>query len=313
MFTTLRQLAARIRAVVRRDAEDSDLAQELEAHLAMAEERLIRGGMTAKEAHRVARIEFGGVAQLSEAHRRARGLPILETVWLDLRSAVRGLRAAPGFTAVVLAVLTLAMGATTAVFSVVDAVVLKGLPFDEAERIVSVDRKESGTTVVGPFSAPDYLELQGHQDVFSSLAAVTDGDVPLLRDGMNDPEILKGLRVSAEFFAVLRVAPAIGRAFTPENEVEGNGSVAVISYGLWQRRFGGAPDVIGRRLPSADGGLEIIGVMPARFSYPVGATRGTPQASIRLARRRAGRRLPRLFVPRERHRALPRHRAARRK
>src|SRR5688572_12382573 len=271
MFTALRQLAARIRAVVRRDAEDRELAQELETHLAMAEERLMQRGMTREAAHRAAVIEFGGVTQLSEAHRRTRGLPIVETVLLDVRSAIRGLRGAPGFTAVVLAVLTLAMGATTAVFSVVDAVVLQRLPFDDADRIVSVDHKESGTTVVGPFSAPDYLELQSHQDVFSALAAVTDGDVPLLRDGTNDPETLKGLRVSAEFFDVLRVAPAVGRAFTAEDEVEGRGSVAVISYGLWQRRFGGAPDVIGSRLPSADGGLEIIGVMPARFSYPVGA------------------------------------------
>src|SRR6185436_5294460 len=105
MVTPLRQLAARIRAVVRREAEDRELAQEMEAHLAMAEERLMRRGMTPEEAHRAARIEFGGLAQLSEAHRRVRGLPIIETVLLDLRSAVRGLRAAPAFTAVVLSVL----------------------------------------------------------------------------------------------------------------------------------------------------------------------------------------------------------------
>jgi len=270
MFTGLRKLGARLWAVVRRDAEDREFGEELESHLAMAEERFVRRGMTPEEAHRAAVIELGGLTQLSEAHRRTRGLPILESVQLDLRSALRGLRAAPGFTAVVLAVLTLAMGATTAVFSVVDALALKGLPFDDADRIVSVGTVIKGKRFEGPFMAPDYLELRAQQDVFASLAAVTDGDVPLLREGANDPEVLPGQRVSAEFFAVLMARPTLGRSFTTENEVEGNSKVAVISHGLWQRRFGGAPNVIGMRLPTDDGGLEVIGVMPARFSYPVG-------------------------------------------
>lgn len=270
MDTLLRQLVARIRAVFRHDADDHEFAEEMAAHLALAEERLTQRGMTPEEARRVARIEFGGVTQLREAHRRTRGIPMLETLQRDVRGAVRGLLAAPGFTAVVLAVLTLAMGATTAVFSVVDAVTLRGLPFDDADRIVSIHRLESGQRVTAAFSAPDYLELCAQQDVFSSLAAVATDDVPLRREGMLAPEALRGQRVTAEFFGVLRVSPAMGRPFTVEEEVEGRSQVAVISDSLWRRRFGGAADVLGKRLPSTAGDIEIIGVMPAHFGYPVG-------------------------------------------
>jgi predicted permease len=269
MLEAIRRIAARIRAAVDHDKQDRERADEIEVHLALAEERLVRRGMTPEAARRAARIEFGGVTQLTEAHRRTRGLPILETLERDVRSAARSLRAAPGFTTVVLGVLTLAMVATTAIFSV-DAVVLKGLPFDDGDRIVSVGMTRSGTRMDGPFSAPDFLALQASQDVFSGIAATAAGDVPLLRDGSVDPETLRGQQVSAEFFSVLRVAPHLGRAFDTRDEVTARGRVAVISHGLWQRRFGGSSDVIGKALPAADGALEIIGVMPPRFSYPVG-------------------------------------------
>jgi len=274
MVTLLRQLAARIRAVFRQDADDHDFAEEISAHLALAEDRLMRRGMTREEARRVARIEFGGVAQVQEAHRRTRGIPMLEVLHGDVRTAVRGLVASPGVSVVVLVVLTLSTGATTAVFSVVDAVTLQELPFDEAERVVAIDRLESGQRVASPFTAPDYLELRSHQDVFSSLAAVASDDVPLRREGTLPPEALLGQRVTTEFFDVLRVAPAMGRVFSAEEEVEGR-HVAVISDGLWHRRFGGAPDVLGKRLPSLGGDIEIIGVMPAHFSYPVGTVAPT--------------------------------------
>jgi len=148
---------------------------------------------------------------------------------------------------------------------------LQELPFDDPDRVVSIDRIESGQAVTGPFSAPDYLELRAQQDVFSSLASVATDEVLLRREGTLAPEALRGQRVTAEFFGVLRVSPAVGRAFVEEDEVEGRSQVAVISDGLWRRRFGGAPDVVGRRLPAAGGDIEIIGVMPAQFSYPVGA------------------------------------------
>ncbi len=202
-------------------------------------------------------------------------IPLAETVGHDLRSAYRALRAAPGFSAVVLTVLTLAMGATTAVFSVVDAVALRGLPFDHADRLVALDRTISGRVVMSSFSAPEFLTLRAQQDVFEGLVAVASGNLVLRRDGARDPDILRMQRVSTEFFSVLQVTPAIGRPFTIENEGSGRDLVAVISFGLWQRRFGGAIDILGKRLPSARGDLEIIGVMPSEFAYPVGAVQAT--------------------------------------
>lgn len=199
----------------------------------------------------------------------------LRALGRDVRSAYRSLRAAPGFTAAVLVVMTLSMGATTAVFSVVDAVTLRGLPFDEADRLVSLDRTVSGRVVTSSYAAPDFLMLRARQDVFEGLAAVADGSLVLRRDGAVEPEILRTERVSAEFFPVLRVAPSRGRLFTVDNEATGHDRVAVISHGLWQRRFGGASDILGKRLPAEQGEIEIIGVMPAGFAYPVGATQPT--------------------------------------
>ncbi len=118
----------------------------------------------------------------------------------------------------------------------------------------------------------NYLDWRAQQDVFTGLAAINDVTISLKREGPADPEILRAQMVTAEFFSVLRVAPMIGRAFTIDNEVNGRARVAVISYGLWQRRFGGAPDVLAHVLPGQLGDFEIVGVMPPAFAYPVGAT-----------------------------------------
>jgi putative ABC transport system permease protein len=255
--------------------EERERKEEMRAHVELHVEQLIARGVSPEVARREARLAFGNPrAKLEEVDALNR-MPLLETLVHDLRAAVRGLRAAPAFTAVVLAVLTLAMGATTAVFSVVDAVVLRGLPFDAADRLVKLDRTFDGRVGVSSFAAPEFLALRPQQDVFEGLAAVMDGNVALRRDGGNDPETLRGQRVSAEFFQVLGVRPAIGRAFTTEDEGEGRQRVAVIGHGLWQRRFGGVPDVIGKRLPANGGDIEILGIMPAGFSYPVGAVQPT--------------------------------------
>jgi putative ABC transport system permease protein len=245
--------------------------EEMRAHLELYAEELVARGWSRDDARREARLKFGNPRVKLEEVDALNRIPLIETLGRDLRTAFRGLRAAPAFTAVVLTVLTLAMGATTAVFSVVDAVVLRALPFDEGDRLVAVDRTVAGKVVMSPFSAPEFLALRAQPEVFEGLAAVTDGNVTLRRDGGNDPEILRGQRVSAEFFSVLRTRPALGRAFTTEHEVEGRGRVAVISHGFWQRRYGRSSDVLGKRLPATGGDFEILGVMPSGFGYPVGA------------------------------------------
>jgi len=201
----------------------------------------------------------------------------------DLKAAVRSLNASKTFTVVALLVLTLGIGASTAVFSVVDAVVLRGLPFDEHDRLVAVGERRPVDKVIDPTRDPDalssaapqnYLDWKAQQQVFESMAAIAGSSFTLREPGA-EPEDLRGQRVTADFFKVLRVQPAIGRAFTDENEVDGRHRFAVLSDGLWRRRFGSDPTVVGRTIPLEGGAYEVIGIMPPGFQYPVGAARGT--------------------------------------
>ena len=209
----------------------------------------------------------------------------------DLKGAVRSLRSNPGFTIAALIVLTLGIGATTAIFSVVDAVVLRGLPFDEHHRVVAVGQRPAVTPTSGALSrdparlmfvAPqNYLDWVAQQQVFESTAAVASGWLTLRLPGV-EPESLVPQRVTADFFTVLRVSPALGRTFTVDNETAGADRVALLSDALWRRRFGADPQIVGRVIPlelleggrGADqAGYEVIGVMPPDFTYPVGAAR----------------------------------------
>ena len=200
----------------------------------------------------------------------------------DLKTAFRSLRSSRTFTTVALTVLALGIGASAAIFSVVDAVVLRGLPFDEHDRLVALGERR----IVGPgaggsspdeisMSAPqNYLDWAARQQVFEAMAAIASTTFAL-RDPGVEPEELLALRVSGTFFDVLRAHPALGRGFGPQEEREGREQIAVISDGLWRRRFGADPQVIGRVLPLDAGSYEIVGVMPPGFQYPVGASRPT--------------------------------------
>jgi predicted permease len=198
-------------------------------------------------------------------------------IWLDLlqrdaRHAVGGLRRTPAFTGVALLVLTLSIGATTAILSVVDAVILRGLPFPASDRLVAVGELDAKDPASSPFNRTTpqtFLDWRERQDVFSGLAAIAYAEISLRRQGNALPENLRAQRITADFFSVLSTQPLLGRPFSREDEVEGNPKVALISYALWQRRFGGAPDVLGADLPGQQVPFRIVGVMPPGFSYPV--------------------------------------------
>jgi putative ABC transport system permease protein len=201
----------------------------------------------------------------------------------DLKAAIRSLRSSKTFTTVALIVLTLGIGASTAIFSVVDAVVLRGLPFDGHDRLVAVgERRPPGPTPdgnrdpqgVSSIAPQNYMDWAAQQQVFESMAAIAFGAFTLREPGA-EPEDLRGQRVTAGFFNVLGVQPAIGRAFTAESEAEGNNRVAVLSDGLWRRRFGADPGIVGRTIPLEGNSYEVIGVMPPDFAYPVSAARAT--------------------------------------
>src|SRR5688572_25854127 len=175
----------------------------------------------------------------------------------DLKAAFRSLRSSKTFTVVALAVLTLGIGASTAIFSVVDAVVLRALPFDEHDRLVAVgERRRPSPTAdptrdplqLSPVAPQNYIDWAAQQQVFEAIAAIGFGALTL-REQDAEPEELRSQRVTAGFFDVLRAHPAVGRAFTAENEVEGNHRVTVLSDALWRRRFGADPAIVGRTIP----------------------------------------------------------------
>jgi predicted permease len=270
----LTSLLARARNLLGRRRLAAEIDDELRFHVEQEIDAHVARGLPRREARRLALRDFGGVTQTAEAVRDLRAVwP--DAWWRDIRYAVRSLLATPAFTIVAVGVLTLSIGATTAIFSVVDAVVLRRLPFPEADRLVAlgeVDRHEPASF----FAAPqNFLDWRAQQTVFTGLTAVGYASISLKAEGDREPEVLETQAVTADFFAVLGSTPLVGRTFTAENEVAGRARVAVISYGLWQRRFGGAPDVVGRVLPGQRADFEIVGVMPPAFAFPVAATRPT--------------------------------------
>lgn len=199
--------------------------------------------------------------------------PRLDMLWRDVRQAVRGLRSAPTFTFVALLVLSLSIGASTIVYSVVDAVVFRPLPFPNSGGLVSVgevDLREDSPESSRLVATQNFLDWRAMQSVFVGLAAVGDVSISLKRQGTGQPETLRAQWVTADFFQLLGVMPILGQPITAEHELNEREQVAVISHGLWKRRFGGSPDVLGRRLPGQLASFEIIGVMPQSFAYPVG-------------------------------------------
>jgi putative ABC transport system permease protein len=265
----LSRLIARIRGIVTRQTVASELEQELQFHLTQEIEANIARGLSPETARRAAFRDLGGFEQTREAVGDVRAL-WLDGLWRDARHAIRALRAAPAFTAVALAVLALCVGATVAVFSVVDAVIFRSLPFDEPHRLVAVGEEHRPSPEWPNLVAPqNFFDWRERQDVFTGLAAAAYGQISVKAAGDDFPENLPARLVTANYFEVLRTPPLIGRPFTTENEVAGRGHVAVISYRLWQRRFGGRPDVLGQRLPGQLAAFEIVGVMPNTFNDPV--------------------------------------------
>jgi putative ABC transport system permease protein len=195
----------------------------------------------------------------------------------DLRTAFRSLRKSPAFTGVALVVLALGIGAGTAIFSIVDAVVLRALPFDEHDRIVAVlevNTKRPTTFGGGATTTQMYLDWRRMQQSFDALALVGSTSLRLKTES-GEPADARAQRVTWEFFSVLRVAPLIGRAFKAEDEIDGQNHSVILSYGFWRRRFGGTPDVVGKTLELNEQPWEIVGVMPPGFAYPVASDRPT--------------------------------------
>jgi predicted permease len=255
----------RVRSLLWRGRIETELDKELRFHLEQQIEANLATGMAPAEARYAALCRLGGVAQIKEECRDMRRTEYLENVWQDLRYAARTLGKSPGFTAVVLLTLALSIGANSAIFSVIDGVLLKPLPYPQANRVVRLffSSHEYPKFPLNPF---DFRDLRARSHSFQALAAFTRGDVQL--SGSGEPVFLAGFRVTAGYFRVLGVVPARGREFNRKDELPGNGRVVILSDRTWRRQFAADPGVVGRKITLDSQPYTVLGVMPPGTEHP---------------------------------------------
>lgn len=246
-----------------------ELSQEIREHLEEKIENLVATGMSRKDAEHAARREFGNLTLVQEDSREIWRWPRLENSLADVRFAVRTLRKSPGFTLIVILTLALGIGANTAIFSYVNAWVLKPLPYAQADRLMVLLAHDTKKGWIGKdiASTADFLEYQKQATGFENLAGWTAWYFNLTSDG--PPDRVEGGLVSCNFFQTLGVQPVLGRAFLPQEGQPGSSHVAIISRGLWESRFAANPQVIGRTLKLQGADYTIVGVMPADFHFPL--------------------------------------------
>jgi predicted permease len=249
---------------------DRDFQQEMESHLLMLTGDNIRRGMTPAEAEREARIRLGGLASLQESHREARGLPFLDTLRQDLRYTFRGLRRNAAFTTFAILIVGLGIGASSTIFSVVNALLLRPLPFRDPGPLVWISNiPDAGGLGEWRIQVDHFLDLRSQGKSFSDLVGYNaffgTGDNKLTGDG--EPERLSGVSVTEDFFSFLGVRPFVGRLFNAD-ECKWNGPRAVLlSYPFWKRRYASDPHVVGRTITLNDRAVTVVGVMPASFDF----------------------------------------------
>ena len=263
-------LRFRARALFRRAAVESELDAELHAHLERQIEKHMAAGIARDAAERLARVELGGVAQVKEECRDARGVWLAETLLQDARFALRLLRKNASFSAIAILTMALGIGASTTVFSVVNAILLKPLPYPSAEEIVLPWRLPPRGVNLGfaelPWGRHEFLTFTQQTKAFASLGAFL-GDSFNLTGGA-EPVRLEGVRASAGLFPALGVAPAIGRVFTADEDRGGREHEVVLSHRLWIERFSGDPAVLDRTVNLNGAAYTVVGVMPPGFAFP---------------------------------------------
>ena len=274
MSGSFARVIARIRAVFLSSELNRDLDAELDIHIELRTDDLIRQGMRREQAERMARIELGGLAGLREAHRDTRGLPFVDAIIQDLRFAFRQLRTRPGFSALAAAVLGIGIGANTAIFSVVNGVLLRPLPFANPERLVELFEKDTigDNNPYNTVAPGNFFDWQRQSRTLEQIAAISLTSFNLSASTMSSAERVDGCGATANLFETLGVAPILGRTFLPEEDRPGGTPVAIISYGLWQRSLAGSPGVLSKRILLDGKMFSVIGVMPGDFRYPSNST-----------------------------------------
>jgi predicted permease len=258
----LSDLRVRFRSLFRSTAVTREIDQELQFHLGQQMEKYLRAGLTPEQARRRMRLEFGGVTQIKEDCQEARGISFVEHIGQDVRYAMRMFGRTPGFTVVVVVTLALGIGANTAVFSLINAVLLKMLPVKDPEQLVQFSKIQPLYGEIDGFSYPELERFQHETQTFSGLLAFANlGDVNVEVNGRG--EIANGQVVSGNYFSTLGVSAILGRTISPADD-QGS-TVAVISYKYWRERLAGDPVVVGKRIAINNYPFTIIGVTPPEF------------------------------------------------
>jgi putative ABC transport system permease protein len=260
-----KELLRRLRALLKKEKLESELDEELRFHLEKQTARNIERGMSAEEARRRAVVDFGGVEGIKEDCREVRGTRFIEELWQDVRYGLRMMLKRPGFTVAAVISLALGIGANTAIFSVVNAVLLKSLPYKEPERLVLV---WGSTPAEGnhrnQVSATDVADWRKQNSVFEDVATY-QSYTPTMSGVAGEAERVAGMAVGDGYFKIMKAEPLLGRVFTPEENEDGKDFEIILGYGLWQRKFGADPNVVGKTVLLNSRPYLIVGVMPSDF------------------------------------------------
>ncbi|HEY6332986.1 MAG TPA: ABC transporter permease, partial [Blastocatellia bacterium] len=257
----MRLLYSRLYGFVFKRRLERDMEEEILFHLRMRASLDASAGFGSAVASRNAIRRFGRIEAIKEACRDVRGGGMIEATLQDLRFAVRMLIKKPGFTIVALITLALGIGANTAIFSIVDAVLLKPLPYPESQNLIVIAKED--------LSPPDFLDVQAHNSAFEQMAAFRSRSYNMT--GGDRPELIDGADVTTNLFSLLRVEPILGRAFATDDGSRAVDRRVILSYDLWQRRFGSSKAIIGQSLPLDGQPFTVVGVMPPGFQFPEGA------------------------------------------
>src|SRR3989475_12411935 len=266
----LRRIFLRFYLLFANSKVEAELAREIGAHLALLEDEYLRQGMTHEDAQRAARLAYGGVEQATQLHRDERAFQGLGQIPQDVRYTFRQLRKSPGFTVTAILMLALGIGATTAIFSIVEGVLLCPLPFPDPDRLVILGDVLEGSHCAScahsSVTAPDIRNYMRDTQSFSHLGGYRGRLFEL--SGPGDPAAVNGTRMSGEVFAALGVPSVLGRTFTQQDDEEGQ-QVAGLSYCMWQSRFHGDANVLGGKILLYRKPYTVIGVMPRDFEFPL--------------------------------------------
>jgi predicted permease len=267
MLMNFPRFASLLRNLFHKQREERELDEEVRANEQLLVDENIQAGMNPQEARRQARLDLGGVEQVKEQVREIRAAHMLDTLGCDVRYAARTMRRSPAFTTTAVLTLALGIGANTAMFSVVNTVLLRPLPYPDSDRLVQIWSTNPNTNRWGMWTAyPRFEDWRRQNTVFEEMATTRTWVISI--KGGDQPESLFGVITSSQFLQLLHVQPMLGRGFLPEEDQPGHDHVIILSYSLWQRRFGSDRAVIGRTVNVDQENYTVIGVMPSDFRFP---------------------------------------------